>query len=246
MPSHSSNLLKNVASVWVRYLGKIKPDGGFFFGSFPAAFDYYCANKKKTAKSVSLLLWGEDNNTTRFHASSDGFYFSLFQSMAVELREDDDYQTPIWPTGPLDFGADDSDDDLVDGRSESALVVLHDRLITDASTSFHLMDAAIDTVPSGTYSITIGSRGQVEIVEDTKPIITGTQHCAIKKHSIKTVRERERKTPFSGSHCIRTTTFLQLQTSNFDCFSRMLYAMLLFSNEKKRETNWCQRGNVMR
>jgi hypothetical protein len=113
--------------------------------------------------------------------------------MVVELQESDNYQHPDWPTGlsfslmPVD---DDSNDDL--SAADTGLVVLHDRLITDASvsaanqvlanpahrysarvqpntnaSSLYCDTSLINCKESGsTYNITIGSRGEVEISED--------------------------------------------------------------------------------
>lgn len=113
--------------------------------------------------------------------------------MVVELHESENYQHPDWPTGlsfslmPVD---DDSNDDL--STSDTGLVVLHDRLITDASvsaankalinpahrystrvqpntnsSSLYCETSLINCKDNGsTYNITIGSRGEVEISED--------------------------------------------------------------------------------
>ncbi len=114
--------------------------------------------------------------------------------MVVELQESDNYQHPDWPTGlsfslmPVD---DDSNDDLSTG--DTGLVVLHDRLITDASvsvaankvlvnpahrystrvqpnanaSSLYCDTSLINCKDGGsTYNITFGSRGEVEISED--------------------------------------------------------------------------------
>ncbi|XP_046462443.1 cyclic AMP response element-binding protein A-like isoform X1 [Daphnia pulex] len=118
---------------------------------------------------------------------------SFESSMVVELQESDNYQHPDWPTGlsfslmPVD---DDSNDDL--SAADTGLVVLHDRLITDASvsaanqvlanpahrysarvqpntnaSSLYCDTSLINCKESGsTYNITIGSRGEVEISED--------------------------------------------------------------------------------
>lgn len=129
--------------------------------------------------------------------------------MGVELQEVDDYQTPIWPTGPLDFGDDDTDDGS-GGRSESALVVLHDPLITS---SFHLtsadvMDCKSDRsfcnsgfsksgIQQSTFSITFGSRGEVEITEDSKPL-KGKQNLHLV--CILRLRHREMQITFLKFH----------------------------------------------
>ena len=113
--------------------------------------------------------------------------------MVVELQESENYQHPDWPTGlsfslmPVD---DDSNDDL--SATDTGLVVLHDRLITDASvstankalihsahrystrvqqntnssSSLFSETSLIKDSAGSTYNITIGSRGEVEISED--------------------------------------------------------------------------------
>lgn len=113
--------------------------------------------------------------------------------MAVDLQGNENYQQTDWPTG-LTFSLmsvnDDSNDDLT-SASNSAMVVLHDRLITDASVSKNLSNnnavlscndqnsSSLLSCPdtnlmsckpnnTSTYSITIDSRGEVEISEDPK------------------------------------------------------------------------------
>lgn len=114
--------------------------------------------------------------------------------MAVDLEGDESYHQTDWPTG-LTFSLmsvnDDSNDDLT-AASNSAMVVLHDRLITDASVSKNLVNnssvlmdhndqnsSSLLTCPdatlisckpnsTSTYSITIDSRGEVEISEEPK------------------------------------------------------------------------------
>lgn len=55
--------------------------------------------------------------------------------MAVDLQENDNYQQTGWPTG-LTFSlmsASDDSNDALSSVGSSAMIVLHDRLITDAS-----------------------------------------------------------------------------------------------------------------
>lgn len=112
--------------------------------------------------------------------------------------EDDDYQSPIWPTGPLDFeeenrvNQDDEDDLLLcgGGHSESAMVVLHgedrpagikdrsgsNRMESGSSPIIFLTNASgsrnvsakIPASHAPTYSITFDSQGEVEITENAK------------------------------------------------------------------------------
>ncbi len=129
--------------------------------------------------------------------------------MVVEMQENDNFQQPDWPTG-LSFSLmsvhDDNNDDLPK-TDDSAMVVLHDRLITDASISSS-KDVAINpahshsctnrlphpnTDPSllagsslinckehtSTYSITIDCRGEVEITEDPKST-KGSPSCCLR------------------------------------------------------------------
>ena len=113
--------------------------------------------------------------------------------MVVEMQENDDFQQQDWPTG-LSFSLlsvhDDNSSDL-SATDNSAMVVLHDRLITDASMSsskdipihscanrLQQKNAETRTESSlinckehtSTYSITIDCRGEVEITEDPKSI----------------------------------------------------------------------------
>nr|CAH0110734.1 unnamed protein product [Daphnia galeata] len=130
---------------------------------------------------------------------------SFESSMVVELQESENYQHPDWPTGlsfslmPVD---DDSNDDL--SASDTGLVVLHDRLITDASvstankalihsahrystrvqqntnssSSLFSETSLIKDSAGSTYNITIGSRGEVEISEDPESSTEiGNQFC---------------------------------------------------------------------
>ena len=69
--------------------------------------------------------------------------------MAVELHDDDDcYQTgPIWPTEPLDFQEDHLDadeDDLLFSGGESAMMILHDRLILDKTITANFSNSCND------------------------------------------------------------------------------------------------------
>ena len=86
--------------------------------------------------------------------------------MAVELHDDDDcYQTPIWPTEPLDFQEDHLDpdeDDLLFSGGESAMMVLHDRLILDKaiSANFNSGDLEMSQIQfnsTGTVTINLDS-----------------------------------------------------------------------------------------
>ncbi|KZS18223.1 putative Cyclic AMP response element-binding protein A [Daphnia magna] len=112
---------------------------------------------------------------------------SFQSSMVVELQDTESYEHADWPTG-LSFSLmpveDDGNDDL--SVSDTGMVVLHDRLITDTTnkvlinpvrryasrahpnSSFYteasLMNSKDNT---STFNITIGSRGEVEISEDT-------------------------------------------------------------------------------
>lgn len=111
--------------------------------------------------------------------------------MVVELQDTENYEHADWPTG-LSFSLmpveDDSHDDL--STNDTGMVVLHDRLITDASTANKVLinpirryanrvqpnaNSSIYSETSlitsrdhtSTFNITIGSRGEVEICEDT-------------------------------------------------------------------------------
>ncbi|KAI9559718.1 hypothetical protein GHT06_013723 [Daphnia sinensis] len=114
---------------------------------------------------------------------------SFQSSMVVELQDTENYEHADWPTG-LSFSLmpveDDSNDDL--SASDTGMVVLHDRLITDTAnkvlinpvrryasrvhsnaplyTEASLINSK-DHQPTSTFNITIGSRGEVEISEDT-------------------------------------------------------------------------------
>lgn len=123
--------------------------------------------------------------------------FSLFiQSIAIDLDDDDNFSQSNWPTG-LKFSLMSSQEDSNDGlctSEDGAMVVLHDRLITDASVSnskalshSRRIDKLQPTVSSllletysepslscyekssNIYSITIDCRGDIEISEDSKP-----------------------------------------------------------------------------
>ena len=117
-------------------------------------------------------------------------YFCLLghkkKDLAVELRDEDGCNSPIWSTL---VPTDDDEDAVACRMTNSAQVVLHDRLITDTTTSFKKCTATapLPSLPSlifcpstshrrtdqqqqqqhSVYSITIDSRGQVEIVQDT-------------------------------------------------------------------------------
>ena len=106
------------------------------------------------------------------------------KDLAVELRDEDGCNSPIWSTL---VPTDDDEDAVACRMTNSAQVVLHDRLITDTTTSFKKCTATapLPSLPSlifcpstshrrtdqqqqhSVYSITIDSRGQVEIVQDT-------------------------------------------------------------------------------
>lgn len=119
--------------------------------------------------------------------------------MVVELQDTESYEHADWPTG-LSFSLmpveDDGNDDL--SVSDTGMVVLHDRLITDTTnkvlinpvrryasrahpnspfyTEASLMNSKDNT---STFNITIGSRGEVEISEDTDSSTgkTGSPFC---------------------------------------------------------------------
>ncbi|XP_057365206.1 cyclic AMP response element-binding protein A-like isoform X2 [Daphnia carinata] len=108
-------------------------------------------------------------------------------SMVVELQDPESYEHADWPTG-LSFSLMPVEDDSNDGLSvsDTGMVVLHDRLITDTTnkvltnpirrytnrvhpnSSLYTEASLISSKDhTSTFNITIGSRGEVEISEDT-------------------------------------------------------------------------------
>jgi hypothetical protein len=115
------------------------------------------------------------------------------KDLAVELRDEDGCNSPIWSTL---VPTDDDEDAVACRTTNSAQVVLHDRLITDTTTFKKCSTTAppptaalpslifcpsnnrrADQQQHSVYSITIDSRGQVEIIQDTSKL--SSKNCII-------------------------------------------------------------------
>ena len=134
------------------------------------------------------------------------------KDFAVELRGEDGCNSSIWSTL---VPTDDDEDAIACRMTNSAQVVLHDRLITE-TTSFKKCTASAppQTLPSlifcpstthrrpdqqqqqhNVYSITIDSRGQVEIIQDTTAK-SSSKNCIIIPSNLMFLKERKIKTLF--------------------------------------------------